>query len=300
MLAAFRSSVQHGAASSSGAVGAYRPQPEQFTFGEFSEEDYLRGRLENTTRREHDLSTKICREEANEWSIIWEDHVDGVAGLRLEERHRFRQMLLDFETLIVQDKTTTGVALAEEEARLAIYEDFYAAYTTRVLPVQQKFHRIRVEQQTKLVRDAEAAARRAREAYEQQITTTDERDSLRREEYRERHRIYQQWHDAVVCSIPRLCELSRRFIDLVDTEVVLRLIIILEEEDVRLASLQLQADVLMGCIVEEQYQRDTLVEQERLLRESDLREQDLRVRYELWWLTAKDIPSRWKGETISV
>ena len=286
--------------SSAAGLCAYKPKPEQFTFGEFNDEEYYSQRQQHTLNRQGDIRQKILREEANAWDVLWEDYLDTTGELRREVRRRFRQMMLDFEFLCEQDMTSGGLALEEEDARRAIYEAWYVAYTTRVLPAQQAFHRRRVAEQTKLIKDAEAAARRSREAYSQILQTSDDRDALRREEFRSRQAINQEWHDVVMCALPKWAELDRQRVDLIDTELVLRFMIVLEEEETRDAVFVLEANILRVCVSQEHFGRAALEEEERLEQSAKIWPSFLSMRYELWWLTAKDVPCRWRGESITL
>lgn len=142
------------------------------------------------------------------------------------------------------------------------------------------------------------AARRARVAYEECLQTTDDMDMCRREQTRGRQRIYQEWHDAVVVGLGSWHAWCVRVFDTSEYELWMRCHVELEEEDVRAAVLQTACHMTQAA-VEESYTRIALEHAEAFeFRESILGNAKRSLDYELWWLTTKEVPSRWRGENV--
>jgi hypothetical protein len=226
-----------------------------FNYGEFDPVKYLKQRLNYLAAKWDDGYRRIVQAEREAFAEITADYREWLSDRQLERRVAYRQMLADFEARCLADKTTEGAAREEQHERLTIYEAWLADYG-RLLPVQRAHHDARLKERAKRIREAEAAAQRARHAYDEALTTLDELDNLRRQQNRERHRIWSEWHDAVVRDCMGEARFARAMIFTIETERYDRCAIVLEEEEARQCSLGLfERSFLKGCFLAEQWER---------------------------------------------
>lgn len=271
-----------------------------FTFGDVSnEEEYYSVRLQYTIDRWKDGYERLVAAEKQAVGVMWDDHREVLSEYLRDCRNAHRQKMRDFEWLCYQDKTSTGLALEEEGARLRIYElwleDFERLGPREALRQEQLALARQREQKLKL-----AEAKRARQSYEENLGTLDELDLCRRDQTRGRAEIYQSWHDTVVVVLGHWHRMYLAHYDLRDLQWLFRCQIEIEEEEVREAELNLFArDVFKGCFVSEWHERLRVEREEAFAFQKEIVEGGYySLTYELWWMAAKEVPRRWMGETV--
>jgi hypothetical protein len=268
-------------------------------FGNASNAEYFQIRLQYTVDRWKDGYERLRSAEQCQWQVLWEDHRDRVDEYRRGCRNAHRQAMMDFVWLCERDKIDSGLAEAEEHARRLLYEVWLDHYQ-QLLPGERRLRDIRIAQQAQRLREEVAAANRTREAYEEMLVTTDEIDMCRREQTRGRQDIYQQWHDEVRVRIGRWHKRCVSKENLLDFQLLHRCQIEIEEEEVRQASLSWYAsEWLKGCYLSEAFDRLQVQHEEAYeFKESIVSNGWDKLKYEIWWMTAKEVPRRWAGETV--
>lgn len=280
-------------------VSSSRSAESQLEFGTISDEEYFKVRLNYTQDRWKDGYDRIVAAEKQQFQSLYTEHKDAVCEYLLLKRNEYRRMMADFEQLCHADKVDAGLALDEERERRAVYELWLHEFT-QMLPGEEERRARRVAEQRQVIQAQIAAARRSREAYEQQLVTSDELDMCRRAQHRGRHAVYQEWHDAVVCQLAAYHRATVALIDLKDVELWMRCHVCLEEEEVRASQLQWDTNAFKVTCIEETYERLAIAaREEAAFNESILHGALETLRYELWWLVAKDVPRRWCGEQLA-
>ncbi|CUG65631.1 Hypothetical protein, putative [Bodo saltans] len=268
--------------------------------GTSSDAEYFRVRLQYVQERWYDGYIRCIDAEKQQIRSLLDEYADNMQEFRRDQRNAYRQMMKDFEHLCERDKVDSGLAVEEEQHRMALYEKWLADYQ-QLLPNENRLRDANIADQRKTLQDQVAATRRARQSYEEALTTMDDIDTCRREQNRARQTIVQQWHDVVVIGCYHkwhLGKVARN--DLNDLELWIRCNLILYEEEFREATLQYTHQFVTALMAEEEFERTRLnALQFHSFMEDCVRGAFSTMQYELWWMAAKDVPRRWDGETIT-
>jgi hypothetical protein len=267
--------------------------------GTSSDAEYFRVRLQYVQERWYDGYVRCVDAEKQQIRSLLEEHVDTMQEFRRDQRNTHRQMMRDFENLCGRDKVDSGLAVEEEQHRMVLYERWLEDYV-RLLPNEKRLREAKIAEQRKTLQDQVAATRRARQSYEEALTTMDELDTCRREQNRGRQTIAQQWHDTVVVGCYHRWHLgivARN--DMMDLELWMRCNIMMFEEETREVTLQYTHSCVTALLAEEEFERTHLdALQWHSFMENCVRGAYSTMQYELWWMVSKDVPRRWAGETI--